>query len=97
MFTPENSVHVTALSPQVPQSFLDKVASDDLFRSELETDPQQALARFNILVDPAQIPERVTLPDKETLQAIAPTGSPGDPSGDSIRNDKDAIWYGFLG
>lgn len=96
MMSPENSVHANVPSPQIPQSFLEKVAHDDHFRSELEANPQRVLSRFNIVVDPSRIPERVTLPDKEALQAISPTG-PGDPSGDNIRTNKDAMWMGFLG
>ncbi|MFP2903503.1 hypothetical protein ACLESD_00185 [Pyxidicoccus sp. 3LFB2] len=49
--------------------FIEKLASDDALRAEVERDPVGTLKAHGIHVDPSKVPAGgVTLPSKETLQ-----------------------------
>lgn len=49
-------------------AFLEKLATDDRFRAQLEGSPVETLAEHGIEVDPDDIPSKVVLPSKEGLQ-----------------------------
>jgi putative modified peptide len=48
-------------------SILDKLASDDKFRAQLQADPVAALAKLGITLSADQVPEEISLPSKAEL------------------------------
>ncbi|MRX10332.1 putative modified peptide [Pseudoduganella sp. FT25W] len=48
-------------------SILDKLASDDKFRAQLQANPVATLARFGITLSADQVPDQISLPSKEEL------------------------------
>jgi putative modified peptide len=53
------------------RAFLEKLASDDDFRAQVERDPVGTLAAHGITVKPEDLPKagRVRLPSKEAIRA----------------------------
>lgn len=72
-------------------AFLRRLAVDDNFRTELQVDPQAALAEYGLDVDTAQLPRTVVLPKEEALK-----GAVEGMKCSWIPND-DLNWYGFFG
>lgn len=72
--TGESPMHTQAVSHSVPlnQGFplLQKLASDDAFRRELEERPAEALARFGLEVSPEDLPAEISLPSAAALQDL---------------------------
>jgi putative modified peptide len=64
-------------------SILDKLASDDKFRAQLQSDPVAALAGLGIALSPEDVPEDISLPSKaeivsertELLNQVESTGT----------------------
>lgn len=48
---------------------IEQLAEDDSYRSEFEANPRQALAEAGIEVTEEQLPEQVTLPEKDALRS----------------------------
>ncbi|MRW83878.1 putative modified peptide [Pseudoduganella sp. FT26W] len=48
-------------------SILDKLASDDKFRAQLQANPVAALAQLGIKLSADQVPEEINLPSKAEL------------------------------
>lgn len=60
-----------ATVPQAQGGYLPmlrRAALDDHFRAELEANPQAALARCGISIDPSIIPQHIALPEKGLLK-----------------------------
>ncbi len=56
-----------------------RLATDDAFRDEFESEPAAALAEYGIAVDPEKVPESVELPPKEELaDLVEVAGEPDD-------------------
>ena len=58
------------ITPNESLEFLQKLTSDDDFRSNLEKNPREILSRHHIYLTPEQIPENFALPSKEEMQKI---------------------------
>ena len=57
------------MAGQDSRRFLEKLASDDAFRAEVERDPVGALKAHGIDVDPSKVPRGgVKLPSKDALK-----------------------------
>ena len=52
-----------------PAKLLRLAADNDVFRAELEVDPQRTLAAFGLHVAAEDLPQRVTLPSKATIRS----------------------------
>lgn len=50
------------------RKLLERLASDDEFRSKMESDPIAALAEHGFEVDPSIAPNKVQLPSKEEIR-----------------------------
>ena len=61
---------VMSLTPREAVDLLVKLASEDGFRDELQSSPEEVLARFHIYLPPGSLPKIVRLPSKEKLQSI---------------------------
>ena len=48
-------------------TLLDRLANDESLRSALECDPVGTFAQLGIEIDPADVPDTVTLPSRESL------------------------------
>ena|SRR5215211_1004876 len=74
MDRPEQNVRIT-ISDEDAQKFLERLATDDDFRAELEQNPAAVLRDHGIeLLQPENVPETVTLPPKDDIDAyLAPT------------------------
>lgn len=57
------------VAPEIIEKFLDRLASDDVFREKMLGNPVAALKEFDIDVDPADVPAVRQLPSKQTLQS----------------------------
>lgn len=77
-----------SMTPREAVDFLQKLATDDAFRSALETNPQQVLAQYHTFLSHGQFPTPVTLPSKQDLQDALNTFTteavPGIPSRQTI-------------
>jgi putative modified peptide len=62
-----NEPIVYAASPDSAWELLNKLATDDSFRADLERDPAGTLARSNIAV--GSLPSRINLPSKQEIAA----------------------------
>ena len=51
------------------RKLLERLASDDDFRSLMERSPVDAFAEYGIKVDPSIAPRKVVLPSKEAIDA----------------------------
>lgn len=56
-------------TPEVTNTLLDKLGSDDSFREQFLGNPALALHTLGVSVDPAQVPTIRRLPTKESIQA----------------------------
>ncbi len=56
-----------SMTPAEAHDFITRLAGDDRFRSEIERDPANALARHGIHVPLEHIPAGATLPSKDAL------------------------------
>lgn len=75
-----------------PQSllFLQRVATDEEFRCELESNPAAALAQFGFEVD--ELPEKVVLPGQDDVRASLEYLA-NDPIGPNLQQ---VHWSGFF-
>ena len=56
-----------SMTPTEAHGFITRLAGDDSFRSEIERDPANALARHGIQIPLKHIPAGATLPSKDSL------------------------------
>ncbi|MYN30271.1 MULTISPECIES: NHLP-related RiPP peptide [Duganella] len=49
------------------RSILDKLASDDKFRTQLQADPVATLAKLGITLSADQVPDHISLPSKADI------------------------------
>ncbi|PKM08292.1 MAG: putative modified peptide [Gammaproteobacteria bacterium HGW-Gammaproteobacteria-4] len=59
----------TCFTPEVVDTLLDKLSSDDQFREQFLGNPALVLHTLGVDVDPAQVPSVRRLPSKEVLKA----------------------------
>jgi putative modified peptide len=57
-----------SLTPREAHELITKLATDDAFRSRLESEPREILAQYHITLPVADAAGRVALPSKESLQ-----------------------------
>lgn len=55
------------MSDDKVRELLQKLASDDTFRSRFENDPSGVLNEYGVNFDPQRLPAKVTLPDKDEI------------------------------
>jgi len=83
----------TRLTEADVEHFLLRLATDDSFRAQVESDPATILSDYNINVNPQSgtIPDTVTLPSKQNILDCM------DQYVDKIRDEQDGvfgyIWY----
>ena len=70
---------VVALTPREAIEFIVKLATDDDFRRELESAPEETLARHHVYVAPGTLPDIGKLPSKKTCQDILKNLGTGQP------------------
>ena len=66
------------LTPRRTIDLIRALATDDSFRSTLERNPQEALARFDISIPRESIPAEIRLPPKEDFRAAFDAASLGN-------------------
>lgn len=59
----------TCFTPEIVDTLLDKLSSDDQFREQFLGNPALVLHTLGVDVDPAQVPMVRHLPSKEALKA----------------------------
>ncbi len=89
MLSPANTHHDRISSGHY--AFLRRAAHDPRFLAALEADPQAALAKYGLSVDPDEIPTRVTPPSAEHILDIL-IDVEDEPEDRKIRER----WFGFL-
>jgi putative modified peptide len=73
MDRPEQNVRIT-ISDEDARKFLERLATDDDFRAELEQNPAALLRDHGIELQPENVPETVKLPPKDEIEAyLVPT------------------------
>ena len=76
-------------SPQQHLELLQLINDQPSFRKQLQSDPRAALAELGLTLDPADIPQQVTLPDTAELRA-----GQDDLADDSL--NRILPWWPFL-
>jgi putative modified peptide len=66
---PRRNARIT-ISDEEAHKFLDRLATDDDFRAELEQNPGAILRDHGIELDAENVPETVTLPPKDDIEAF---------------------------
>jgi putative modified peptide len=59
----------TVFSPQIVNTLLDKLGSDDQFREQFLGNPALTLHLMGVDIDPSQVPSIRRLPSKAAIQA----------------------------
>ncbi|HBK56257.1 MAG TPA: putative modified peptide [Xanthomonadales bacterium] len=59
----------TCFTPEIVDTLLDRLSSDDQFREQFLGNPALVLHTLGVSVDPAQVPAVRRLPSKEVLKA----------------------------
>jgi hypothetical protein len=82
------------MSREEAYDFLRRLAEDDEFRTELEANPREVLARYRVTISPDEaIPVGAKLPPKELVQDLLQEMGEPDQFG---RVSPEALGYGFL-
>ncbi|MEL7061041.1 MAG: NHLP-related RiPP peptide [Acidobacteriota bacterium] len=61
----QSIVSTPSSSASVPVDLLRRLAEDDAFRAQVEADPIAAFASMGVHLDPADVPQEITLPKRE--------------------------------
>lgn len=86
--------NIASTSQQTRLALLRSLAESDGFRAQLERNPAAALAPFGLKIDAEQIPDHISLPEKEavhqSLEHLPETWK-------TIGSLVDRAWGGFIG
>lgn len=80
---------VDGISNPSQTAFLQRFATDDQFRAELQANPSSALAEYGIQVDTEQLPENVSLPEADSVQYLL--------KNDGENDIHQTVWFFLFG